>query len=139
MPGRRVLALAMPGADALRRGYWQRYGATMLGLSRTAMLRLLDPVFGQPSLFGGERLIQALGDQPLVMQIKGGVLVATATEAAARAGLREGDVILAIANTEVTGVKEFEAVLAKADKNKSINVLYRRGEWAQYALIRPGR
>ena len=29
--------------------------------------------------------------------------------------------------------------LAKADKNKPINVLYRRGEWAQYALIRPGR
>ena len=73
------------------------------------------------------------------LKIKGGVLVATATEAAARAGLREGDVILAIANTEVSGVKEFEAVLAKADKNKPINVLYRRGEWAQYALIRPGR
>ena len=73
------------------------------------------------------------------LKIKGGVLVATATEAAARAGLREGDVILAIANTEVSGVKEFEAVLAKADKNKPINVLYRRGEWAQYALIRTGR
>ena len=73
------------------------------------------------------------------LNIKGGVLVATATEAAARAGLREGDVILAIANTEVSGVKEFEAVLAKADKNKPINVLYRRGEWAQYALIRTGR
>ena len=67
------------------------------------------------------------------------MLVAIATEAAARAGLREGDVILAIANTEVSGVKEFEAVLAKADKNKPINVLFRRGEWAQYALIRPGR
>jgi len=73
------------------------------------------------------------------LKIKGGVLVATASDAAARAGLREGDVILAVANTEVAGVKEFEAVLAKADKNKPINVLYRRGEWAQYALIRPSR
>jgi len=72
-------------------------------------------------------------------KVKGGVLVASATEAAARAGLREGDVILAVANTEVTSVKEFEAALAKADKAKSINVLYRRGEWAQYALIRPAR
>ena len=60
-------------------------------------------------------------------------------EAAARAGLREGDVILAIANTEVSGMKEFEAALTKADKSKAINVLYRRGDWAQYALIRPGR
>ena len=73
------------------------------------------------------------------LKVKGGVLVASATESAARAGLREGDVILAVANTEVTSVKEFEAALAKADKAKSINVLYRRGEWAQYALIRPAR
>lgn len=73
------------------------------------------------------------------LKLQGGVVVAAATDAAARAGLREGDVILAIANTEVAGVKEFEAVLAKADKSKPINVLYRRGEWAQYALIRPAK
>lgn len=69
-------------------------------------------------------------------KIKGGVVVLTATDAAARAGLREGDIILAIANTELAGVKDFDAVLTKADKNKSINLLYRRGEWAQYAVIR---
>lgn len=73
------------------------------------------------------------------LKIKGGVLVAAATDAAARAGLREGDVILAIANTEISSVKEFESVLAKADRSKAVNVLFRRGEWAQYALIRPLR
>jgi serine protease Do len=70
---------------------------------------------------------------------KGGVKIDAATEAAAKAGLREGDVIVAIANTEVANVKEFEAVLAKNDKSKPINVLFRRGEWSQYALIRPAR
>jgi serine protease Do len=39
----------------------------------------------------------------------------------------------------VAGVKDFEAALSKADKSKPINVLFRRGEWAQYALIRPVR
>ena len=73
------------------------------------------------------------------LKIRGGVLVAAATDAAARAGLREGDVILAIANTEIASVKEFESALGKADKSKPINVLFRRGEWAQYALIRPAR
>ena len=73
------------------------------------------------------------------LKLKGGVVVAAATDAAARAGLREGDIILSVANTEVSGVKEFESVLSKADKSKPINVLYRRGEWAQYALIRPGK
>lgn len=46
---------------------------------------------------------------------------------------------MSVANTEVSGVKEFESVLSKADKSKPDNVLYRRGEWAQYALIRPGK
>ncbi|QIL78689.1 DegQ family serine endoprotease [Diaphorobacter sp. HDW4A] len=73
------------------------------------------------------------------LKIKGGVRVTEVAEAAARAGLREGDVILSVANTEVHSVKDFDAALAKADKNKPINVLYRRGEWAQYALIRPSR
>ncbi|WP_353365975.1 Do family serine endopeptidase [Acidovorax sp. FG27] len=73
------------------------------------------------------------------LKIKGGVRVVAVAEAAARAGLRENDVILAIANTEIGSVKEFDAVLAKADKTKPVNVLFRRGEWAQYALIRPAR
>ena len=73
------------------------------------------------------------------LKLRGGVRIDAASESAARAGLREGDVILAIANTEVTGVKDFESALAKADKGKPINVLFRRGEWAQYALIRPTR
>ena len=73
------------------------------------------------------------------LRLKGGVRVEAATEAAARAGLRQGDIILAIANQEVVGVKDFEAILAKADKSKSLQVLFRRGDWAQYTVIRPAR
>ena len=71
------------------------------------------------------------------LKLKGGVKVDTASGAAARAGLREGDVILAVANGEVANLKEFESALAKADKSKAVSVLFRRGDWAQYALIRP--
>ena len=73
------------------------------------------------------------------LKIRGGVKVDAATEGAARAGLREGDIILALANSEVLSVKDFEAVLGKVDKSKTLSVLFRRGEWAQYALIRPAR
>jgi serine protease Do len=73
------------------------------------------------------------------LKLKGGVVVTAAADSAARAGLREGDIILALANTEVSSVKDFEAILGKVDKAKTLNVLYRRGEWAQYALIRPTR
>jgi serine protease Do len=70
------------------------------------------------------------------LSIKGGVKVEVATEAAARAGMREGDVIVAIANFEVLNVTQFEGVVSKVSKDKAVNVLFRRGEWAQYALIR---
>jgi len=73
------------------------------------------------------------------LKLKGGVKVDAANDAAARAGLREGDVILAVGNLEVANAREFEAAVTKADKAKSLSVLYRRGDWAQYALIRPAR
>ena len=73
------------------------------------------------------------------LKIKGGVKVDTAEGAAARAGLREGDVIIAIGNVEITNAKEFETAVVKLDKSKAVNVLLRRGELAQYVLIRPAR
>ncbi len=73
------------------------------------------------------------------LKLKGGVKIDTATDAATRAGLREGDILLAINNVEVSNVKEFDTALGKADKSKPVSVLFRRGEWAQYALIRPPR
>ena len=73
------------------------------------------------------------------LNLKGGVVVDAVDGAAARAGLREGDVIMAVANTEIADTKQFAAVAAKVDKSKPVNVLFRRGEWAQYAVIRPTR
>jgi serine protease Do len=73
------------------------------------------------------------------LKIKGGVKVEAVTEGAARAGIREGDIIAAIGNTEIGSVKEFDAVVAKIDKSKPIPVLLRRGELATYLLIRPAR
>ncbi len=71
--------------------------------------------------------------------LKGGVRIESATGAAARAGLREGDLITRVANTEVGNVKEFEEALGKLDKSKPFNVLFRRDDWSQFAVIRPGR
>ena len=73
------------------------------------------------------------------LKVKGGVKIDAATEGASKAGLREGDVILAVGNVEVLNMKEFEAAVGRADKGKPVSVLFRRGDWAQYALIRPAR
>jgi serine protease Do len=73
------------------------------------------------------------------LKIKGGVKIDAAEGAAARAGLQEGDVILSMANAEVSSVKAFEAALAKLDKSKTITLLVRRGDLAQFVMIRPAR
>ncbi|HVZ45331.1 MAG TPA: DegQ family serine endoprotease [Ramlibacter sp.] len=72
-------------------------------------------------------------------KVKGGVVVDAASGAAARAGIQEGDIIVAIGNTDVRSVREFDAVIAKVDKTKPVPVLLHRGELATYALIRPSR
>jgi serine protease Do len=49
-------------------------------------------------------------------KVKGGVRVESVAEGAAqRAGVREGDVITAIGNTEINSVKDFEAAISKLD------------------------
>ncbi len=73
------------------------------------------------------------------LKLKGGVKVDAASDAAARAGLREGDIILAVGNSDIANAREFESAIGKADKSKALSVLFRRGDWAQYALIRPAR
>ena len=70
-------------------------------------------------------------------RIRSGVRVDAAVDAAARAGIREGDLILAVANTEIGSVKVFEALMSKIDKSRPVSVLIRRGDAAQYVLIRP--
>ena len=58
---------------------------------------------------------------------------------AARAGVQVGDVIVTIDNVEVTSAKQFDAAVAKLDKAKPITLLVRRGEAANFLILRPAR
>lgn len=85
----------------------------------------------------GLNIADLAAEQKRELKQNGGVFVEAVEGPAARAGLRAGDVILAVANVQISGVKEFEAVLGKLDRSRPVSVLVRRGEWAQYAVIRP--
>jgi serine protease Do len=87
----------------------------------------------------GLTLVDLTADQRKELKLKGGVLISAADGPAARAGVQEGDLILAVANSEVTDARQFEALVSKLDKARPVNLLLRRGEWAQYVVIRPGR
>lgn len=84
-----------------------------------------------------------LGDVPAeqrkALKLRAGVRVERAEGPAARAGLREGDVIVAIDNTEVTQAKQATALLAKLDKAKVVSMKVRRDEESTIVLVRPAR
>jgi serine protease Do len=73
------------------------------------------------------------------MRLRGGVRVEAVDGAAARAGLREGDVILSMDNTEISDVKQFNQLAQKAEKARAVSVLVRRGEAVSYLVIKPVR
>jgi serine protease Do len=73
------------------------------------------------------------------LKIKGGVRVESVEGAAAKAGVREGDVLLSVDNTEVNSAKQFEALVAKLDKARAVTVLVRRADAVNFLIIRPSR
>jgi serine protease Do len=71
------------------------------------------------------------------LRIKGGVMVEAVDGAAARAGLRQGDVILSLNNTDLNSSKQFNDLVAKLDRNKAAVLLVRRGDSASFVPVRP--
>jgi len=55
----------------------------------------------------------------------------------ARAGVRPGDVIIRIADVDITGIKQFESVIKGLDANKSVPVFVRRADSTMIIPIRP--
>ena len=109
-----------------------------------AQLRVAQPtaqtsVAIESAQFLGLFVADLTDDQKSALKIKGGVRVEALQEPAAKAGLREGDVILAIRNVEVAQAKDFAAVIAKMDKTKPVSVLFKRNDTTRFALIRPSQ
>ncbi len=71
------------------------------------------------------------------LRISGGVQVDTAEGAAGAAGLRRGDIILGLNNTDVTSTRQFNELVTKLDPKRSAFVLVRRGDAVRYLPIRP--
>jgi serine protease Do len=97
-----------------------------------------DPVASSKATLGMK--VIDLGDAERArLHVKGGVRVDSVEGAAARAGVQDGDIVLSIGNVPVTSVKQFIATVAKLDKTKSIAMLVRRGDSANYVVIRPSK
>ena len=72
------------------------------------------------------------------LNIKGGVEVTGLGEGTlARAGVRPGDVIIRIADADVTGVKQLETLVKGLDANKTVPVFIRRSDSTLIIPVRP--
>lgn len=144
----RIVGNVKPGTKAtvtvFRRGATKDLSVTIAEVEADKPARSTSRSGAKPPVAGpaqalGLSVSEITGAQKKELDVKGGVKVDAVEGAAARAGLREGDVIVSIANTEVAGLKSFEAALGKIDKTKSITVLVRRGDLAQFLILKPAR
>jgi len=144
----RIVGSIKPGNKAtlqvFRRGGYRDLSVVVgeLEPERTAARRTPDKETAKPpapvSSIG--LAVSDLNDaQKRELKVKNGVRVDTAEGIAARAGVREGDVIMTVDNVEITGAKQFEGVMAKQDKSKPVTLLVRRGEAATFLILRPPR
>lgn len=95
---------------------------------------------GKPQPQAGNRFGMALAElgdvQRKELKINGGVLVEGVQGAAAQAGLRRGDVILAINNQDVKSVEQFLQLMSGFDKGRIVALLVRRGGNSLYIPFR---
>lgn len=68
--------------------------------------------------------------------VGGGVVVDVADGIAARAGLRMGDVILRLNNTDILNAQQFNGLAARLEKGRTAVLLVRRGETSQFVPLR---
>jgi serine protease Do len=143
----RMVGATKPGSkvtlQVFRRGSYKDVSATVAELDADKPRAGVPGDAPSSSAAGKAQLGLVVTDlteaQKKELRVRGGVRVESVEGAAARAGLREGDVVLSIDNAEVADVKQFGAIVGKLDKSKAVTLLVRRGEWVNYVVIRPNR
>ncbi len=141
----RIVAATKPGSKAVvelwRKGEIRRITVEVAEMPEDAKLarsapKLADDVAEMISRLG-IAVIELTREQLQELQIKGGLLVEEVKGSAARAaGLQQGDVLLAIGNTPIHSLNQFNEILKQVPKGKNVALLVRRGNAASYVAIR---
>jgi serine protease Do len=71
------------------------------------------------------------------LKLRSAVQVDAVDGAAARAGLRPGDLIVALNNVEVANARQFNDAVAKLDPKRNVVLMVRRGEQTNFVVSRP--
>lgn len=133
----RMVGLAKPGTkvtmDVWRKGRVQQLSVVLGELPAD------KPVASQDSKTysrGGLALSELSAEQRRALALDHGVLVEDAAGDAARAGIRTGDVILAVNNIKIATVGAFRKAIAAVPAGRSVAILVRRGDGSLYIPLK---
>jgi serine protease Do len=70
------------------------------------------------------------------LRIKGGVQVTAVAAPASKAGVVEGDIILAVNDTDITTPAQFAKVVAGLDQSRPVGLMVRTGEQTRWVAVR---
>jgi serine protease Do len=135
----RIIGALKPGSKVMlqlfRHGAYKDVSVTVVEFDSD---KVASPASGPKTTLG--LAVQDLTDsQKRELKLKGGVRVESAEGVAARAGLKEGDIILSVDNQEISDAKQFTALATKLEKAKRAIFLIRRGEWVNYVVLNIAR
>ncbi|MBI1283765.1 MAG: Do family serine endopeptidase [Thiobacillus sp.] len=133
----RMVGLVKPGSriplEVWRKGKVQQLS---VALGEVPTEKQVAGESGKSFSRGGLALSELGEDQRRALGIDHGVLVEDATGDAARAGIRTGDVILAVNNTKLASVAAFRKAIAAVPVGKSAAILVRRGDGSLYIPLK---
>ena len=133
----RMVGLAKPGAS-IPLQIWRKGKVQQLNVV-LGELPADDQLAGKSSKAfsrGGLALSELSAEQRRALELDHGLLVEDATGDAARAGIRTGDIILAVNNGKVATVEAFRKAIAAVPAGKSAAILVRRGESSLYIPLK---
>ena len=133
-----MVARIKPGSkvaiDVWRKGKRQTVGVVLGELPADTVAARPDSP--KAPLRGGLVLSELNDEQRRALDLDHGVLVEEARGDAVRAGIRTGDVVLAVNNVKITSVDVYRKAMAAVPAGKSVAILIRRGEGSLYIPLK---
>lgn len=138
----RMVAATLPGSKVVV-NLWRKGANKEISLTVGEMPGDGKPVRVQKSDAAGEQIvrlgigvIELTDEQKKQWDVDGGVLIEEVRGGAVRGELQRGDIILAVGNTPVTGIRQLNGVLKAVPKGERVALLVRRGEADTFISIK---
>ncbi|WP_028995613.1 DegQ family serine endoprotease [Azonexus hydrophilus] len=144
----RMVAATRPGMRSVvqvwRKGKLRDIAVVVGQMADESQAAARPPRAGRAPERSANRLGLVVGElsaeQRRALRIDGGLVIEEVRGAAARAELRQGDIIIALihrgSTTELKSAEQFNKLLAQLDRNTNVTLLIRRGEMQTFVTVR---